>query len=61
MQLRLRPRTNKTFISRGLIIKTILVILVFFIGIFLLDKIDFPSPTKFIKQEISNDNLKTLK
>tara|TARA_B100000131_G_C17686424_1_gene438736 strand:+ start:72 stop:257 length:186 start_codon:yes stop_codon:yes gene_type:complete len=61
MQLRLKPRTNRNFISRVFIIKTILVLLFFFIGIFLLDKIDFPSPTKLIKQEISNDKLKTLK
>jgi hypothetical protein len=27
----------------------------------LLDKIDFPTPTKLIKQEISNDKLITLK
>ena len=43
------------------IIKMILILAVFFIGIFLLDKIDFPTPTKFIKQEISNDKLITLK
>tara|TARA_B100000427_G_scaffold304911_1_gene290528 strand:- start:629 stop:814 length:186 start_codon:yes stop_codon:yes gene_type:complete len=61
MQLRLKPRTNRNFISRILVIKMILVLLVFFIGIFLLDKIDFPAPTKLIKQEISNDKLKTLK
>lgn len=39
----------------------LLIVLVFFIGIFLLDKIDFPAPTKSIKQEISNDKLITLK
>jgi len=61
MQLRLKPRTNRNFISRIVVIKMILVLLVFFIGIFLLDKIDFPAPTKLIKQEISNDKLKTLK
>ena len=61
MQLRLKPRTSRNFISRVLIIKTILIILVLFIGIFLLDKIDFPTPTKIIKQEISNDKLITLK
>jgi len=61
MQLRLQPRTNKNLISRILIIKIILLILVFFVGIFLLDKIDFPTPTKIIKQEISNDKLITLK
>ena len=61
MQLRLKPRTNRNLISRGLAIKTIVILLVFFLGIFLLDKIEFPTPTKLIKQEISNDKLITLK
>ena len=61
MQLRLRPRPNRNSISRNLVIKTILILLVFVLGIFLLDKIDFPAPTKLIKQEISNDKLITLK
>ena len=61
MQLRLKPRASKNLINRGIVIKTILIILVFFLGIFLLDKIDFPAPKKFIKQEISNDKLITLK
>ena len=61
MQLRLTPRKNRNFISRSLVVKTILILLVFFLGIFLLDRIDFPVPTKLIKQEISNDKLITLK
>jgi len=61
MQLRLQPRTSRNFIIRNLIVKTILIFLVFFLGIFLLDKIDFPKPTKLIEQEISNDKLITLK
>ena len=61
MQLRLTPRSNRSFIGRSLVIKSILIILVLFLGIFLLDKIDFPKPTKLIKQEISNDKLITLK
>jgi len=61
MQLRLKPRTSRNFISKVLVIKIILILAVFFIGIFLLDKIDFPTPTKFIKQEINNDKLITLK
>jgi len=61
MQLRLTPRRNRNFISRGLVVKTILILFVFFLGIFLLDRIDFPVPTKSIKQEISNDKLITLK
>ena len=61
MQLRLQPRTKRNLIGWNLIVKTILILLVFFLGIFLLDKIDFPVPKKFIKQEISNDKLITLK
>jgi len=60
MQLRLKPRTNKNLINRNLVIKIILIFLVFFLGIFLLDKVDFPVPQKFIKQEISNDKIITL-
>ena len=61
MQLRLKPRTSRNLINRGLIVKTILILLVFFLGIFLLDRMDFPVPTKIIKQEISNDKLIKLK
>ena len=61
MQLRLKPRNHKNLISRSLVIKVILIFLLFFLGIFLLDKIDFPAPKKLIKQEISNDKLITLK
>jgi len=61
MQLRLQPKNNRSLISKSLIIKTILITVVFFLGIFLLDKIDFPTPTKLIKQEIKNDKLITLK
>ena len=61
MQLRLQPRTKRGLLSRSLVIKIILIFVVFFLGIFLLDKIDFPKPTKYIKQEISNDKFNTLK
>ena len=58
MQLgsRFEPGTN-----RNLVIKIISIILIFFLGIFLLDKIDFPVPKKIIKQEISHDKLIKLK
>jgi len=61
MQLRLQPRNSRNLISRNLIIKSVLVIMFLFLGIFLLDKIDLPNPIKNIKQEISNDKLTTLK
>ena len=61
MQLRLTPKRNRNFISRSLVVKTVLILLVFSLGIFLLDRINFPVPKKLIKQEISNDKLITLK
>tara|TARA_E500000331_G_C16970303_1_gene588993 strand:- start:491 stop:676 length:186 start_codon:yes stop_codon:yes gene_type:complete len=61
MQLRLKPRARRNFISRNFVIKFVLIIALFFIGIFLIDKIDISAPTKLIKQKISNDKLITLK
>jgi len=61
MQLRLQPRSNKNLLWGKLTIKIILIFVVIFFGIFLLDRIDFPTPTKSIKHEISNDKLITLK
>jgi len=42
-------------------IKVILVILILFIGIILISKIDFPAPNKKIEKIISNENFKTIK
>ena len=61
MQLRLKPRDRRSFVSKYLIFKVILIVMIFFLTIFLLDKIDFPKPTKLIKQEISNDKFIKLK
>ena len=61
MQLRLKPRTSRNLISVSLIVKIIIIFIVFFLGIFLLDKIDLPTPNKDIKEEISHDKLITLK
>ena len=61
MQLRLHPKANKNLIGQSIVIKIILFVMVIFLGIFLLDKIDFSTPMKSIKKEISNDKLTTLK
>ena len=61
MQLRLKPRTERAMTTKGFIVKTVLIALIFLIAIFLLDKINLPAPSKLIKQEISNDKLITLK
>ena len=61
MQLRLNSRSEKSLTKRKFIIKTVLFALIFFIAIFLLDKIKVSAPNKLIKQTISNDKLITLK
>ena len=44
-----------------LIIKILILALVLFIGIILVDKVDFPSPYKKIEKTISDENFKALK
>jgi hypothetical protein len=61
MQLRFHPRNNRKALYPKVIVRIILGVLVFFLLIFLADKIDMPTPTKFIKQEISNEKIITLK
>ena len=61
MQLRLRPRTTRKIISRNFVIKSILVVFVLFLAVFILDRIDMPAPNKLIKQELGNDKLITVK
>jgi len=61
MQLRLKPRARRSFISRNYVIKSVIIIALLSIGIFLIDKIDISTPTKLIKLKISNDKLITLK
>jgi len=58
MQLgsRFKPKTD-----RKLVIKIISILVILFLGIIMLDKIDFPAPAKLIKEEISNDKLIILK
>jgi len=61
MQLRLHPRSSRSVTRRSFIIKTILFISIFFLAIFLLDKIEIIPPSEIIEQEISNDKLITVK
>jgi len=61
MQLRLQPRKSSSLLGRSFIIKTILFISVFFLAIFLLDKIEYRPPSETIEQEISNEKLITVK
>ena len=55
---------KKTSSSRsivGIVTKLVLLLLVFFLTIFLLNKIDFPAPKKNIDKIIPNENFKIVK
>ena len=55
---------KKTSSSRsivGIVTKLVLLLLVFFLIIFLLNKIDFPAPKKDIYKTITNENFKIVK
>ena len=55
---------KKTSSSRsivGIVTKLVLLLLVFFLIIFLLNKIDFPAPKKDIDKIIPNENFKIIK
>ena len=59
MQFIKKTSSRKTIL--GLIIKITLVFIVILGVIFLLNRIDFPAPTKKIEKIISNENLKIVK
>ena len=48
-------------VAGKLFVKIVLVIIVLFIVIALLNKVDFPSPNKKIEKIISNENFKIVK
>ena len=45
----------------GILIKILLALVVLVIAIFLIDRVDFPSPIKKIEKVISNENFKIVK
>ena len=58
MQFRKKTNSNKNILE--LIIKLALVLSVIIGIVFLLNKIDFPSPKKEIEKTISNENFKIV-
>ena len=54
-------KTSSTKSIIGLIIKLSLVLLIIILLVYLLNKIDFPSPKKEIEKIISNENFKIVK
>ena len=59
MQFIKKTSSSRTFL--GLIIKLALVFVLILGAIFLLNKIDFPSPKKEIEKIIPNENFKIIK
>ena len=55
--------TSKAGLSKlvKIIIKLFLVIFLLFLGLILLNKIEFPAPIKKIEKIIPNENFKTIK
>ena len=45
----------------NLLIKLFLFVFILFLGVIVLNKIDFPAPNKEIKKIIPNENFKTIK
>ncbi|WP_440937666.1 hypothetical protein [Candidatus Pelagibacter sp.] len=60
MQLQKKTRSSN-FNIISLSIKLVIVALIFFGIVFLLNKVDFPSPKKTIEKIIPNENFKIVK
>ena len=54
-------KTSSSTILLRLFVKLALVLIVIFVIIFFLNKIDFPAPKKEIENIISNENFKIVK
>ena len=54
-------KTSSSQSILGIVTKLVLLLLVFFLIIFILNKIDFPAPKKDIEKTIPNENFKIVK
>ena len=61
MQFYKKTSIGKSFNYTRLILKIVLVLLTVSLLIFFIGKINFPAPSKLIKQEIPRENLKIVK
>ena len=61
MEFEKKTRTGSLSGIVKLLIKVILIFLVLLIAVILIDRIDFPSPTKKIEKVIPNENFKIIK
>ncbi len=61
MQFEKKTRIGSLKAIFGILIKIVLIILILFIAITLIDRINFPSPIKKIEKVIPNENFKIVK
>ena len=61
MQLQRKTSIGKLNGAIKILIKVCLVLLLVFVSVILVNKIDFPSPNKKIEKIIPNENLKIVK
>ncbi len=61
MQFEKKTRIGNSKGIFRILIKIILLLIVLFISLILIDRIDFPSPIKKIEKIIPNENLKIVK
>jgi len=61
MQFRRNTSTGKLNHTIKFLIKLIVILLILFLTLILLNKIDFPAPNKKIEKNISNENFKVVK
>ena len=61
MQFTKNTSSGKLTAIGKLLIKVALVLIILFIGVILISKIDFPAPNKKIEKIIPNENFKTIK
>lgn len=58
MQLNITSQAAKRRSRNMTIIKFVIYVSIFFISLFLIDKVNFPSPKQEIKKNITNDIIK---
>ena len=61
MQFEKKTRMGNTRGVIKILIKIILVLVILFVAVVLIDRINFPSPIKKIEKIISNENFKIVK
>ena len=61
MQFQRKSNAGNLSVIGKLLIKILIVILVIFIGVILVDRIDFPSPNKKIEKVLPNEKIKIIK